>query len=344
MSTPRQDGLHMPAEWAEHAGCWMAWPINKTVWGARLDAARDAYTEVAKAIAEFEPVTMIVAPEHTASASMRCGKGCSMLTLTHDDSWTRDTGPTFVVDAAGNVAGVDWRFNAWGEKYPNYRHDAALAKRLLDQLGMRRYAPRLVMEGGALHVDGEGTVLVTEQCLLNPNRNPRLDRAAIEKHLLDYLGAEKVIWLAGGLEDDETDGHVDNVACFVRPGVVLALTAAQGDGNHPMLKENLTRLRAASDARGRSLEVIEVAQPAKRVREADGRRLPVSYVNFYLANGAVIAPLFDDSADGAAITILKDAFPDRALRPIDALDIVFGGGGIHCITQQQPAGPPLPPV
>lgn len=343
MSTPRQDGLFMPAEGSAHARCWMAWPCNKARWGERLAGAVEAYTTVAKAIAAFEPMTILAAPECAAGVSLRTGTGVSVLTVDTEDSWIRDNGPTFVIDGKGGVAGVHWRFNAWGERYPDYAKDAAVGEAVLASLAMRRYRAPLVLEGGSIHVDGEGTVLTTEQCLLNPNRNPGLDRGEIEGLLCDFLGAGKVIWLAGGLEGDETDGHVDNVACFASPGLVITLTSRDADdGNTGMLEENLARLRSATDAKGRRLEVIEIVQPARV--EHEGKRLPLSYINFYLANGAVIAPQFEDPADKAALAALKTAFPDRKIVPVDALDLAYGGGGIHCITQQQPAGEPLAPI
>ncbi len=340
---PAGDGYFMPAEWVEHGRCWMAWPSRAELWGEHLEAACSAYGEVARTIAEFEPVTMIANPEEVAEVSLRCGAGVACLPLAHDDSWIRDNGPTFVVDGRGRVAGVDWRFNAWGGKYDKYDRDAALAEALLAHLDLRRYGAPLVLEGGAIHVDGEGALLATEQCLLNPNRNPQLSRGELEGHLRAYLGVREIIWLSRGLEDDETDGHVDNLACFVRPGVVLAMTSDdREDGNYETLQDNLARLRAARDAKGRALEVVEIPQPARGEAE-DGRRLSKSYVNFYIANGGVVMPAFEDSADKAAFEIVAKCFPERRVRQIGALDILRGGGGIHCITQQQPAEPAAAP-
>ncbi len=337
MSTPTDDGFFMPAEWALHKRCWMAWPCRTELWGEGLDAARTAYAEVAGAIAEFEPVTMVANGEEIAEVSLRCGSGVACLPLAHDDSWMRDNGPTFLVDGKGGLAGVDWRFNAWGGKYDTYADDAAAAGAILKHLDVPAYPAPLVLEGGSIHVDGEGTLLTSEQCLLNPNRNPDLSREQIEQHLRAHLGVRQVIWLGQGLEDDETDGHVDNLACFVRPGVVLALsTDDPDDGNYAALQDNLARLRAATDAAGRSLEIVEVPQPARRTAE-DGRRLALSYVNFYIANGGVVMPSFEDAKDEAAYALVSQCFPDRDVRQVPLLDIVCGGGGIHCITQQQPA-------
>jgi len=334
--TPAALGYRMPAEWAPHSRCWMAWPCRAPMWGERLGAARAAYAEVARAIARFEPVTMIARPDDEAAAGQALGAAVSLLALPLDDSWARDIGPTFLAHPARGLAGVAWRFNAWGGKYADYEADALLARRLLAQLDLPCFAAPFVLEGGAIHVDGEGTALVTEQCLLNPNRNPGMSRAEIEAHLRAWLGVDTVIWLGQGLVDDETDGHVDNLACFVRPGVVMALGEHDPrDANFAALTDNDARLRAAKDARGRSLEVILVNQPAPRV--IDGRRLALSYINFYRANGGVVAPRFGDPRDDAARATLAAAFPDLTIATVPALDILYGGGGIHCITQQQPA-------
>lgn len=336
MSTPRADGLAMPAEWAPHRRCWMAWPCREELWGDRLEAARQVTAEIAKAIAAFEPVTMLARPDLTASASLGCGPGIAVLPMAQDDSWTRDTGPTFVTAADGRLAGVAWRFNAWGEQWEQYAQDAAMARRVLEHLGLPRYDAPIVLEGGAIAVDGEGTCLVCEPSILDPKRNPGLDRAAIEAVLRDYLGVELVLWLPHGLIDDETRGHVDNVACFAGPGRVLALVRDEpGDPDHEGLRTNLAILRGATDARGRRLEVVPILAPRPRARDR-GRRQTLSYVNLYIANGGVIMPGFHDSADAAALRVVQAAFPDREIVQIEASDLLWGGGGIHCITQQQP--------
>ncbi len=336
MSTPRADGLFMPAEWAPHRRCWMAWPCREELWGDRLEAARQVTAEIAKAIAGFEPVTMLARPDLTASASLGCGPGIAVLPMPQDDSWTRDTGPTFVIGSGGRLAGIAWRFNGWGEQWPDYAQDALMARRVLEHLGVPRYDAPIVLEGGAIHVDGEGTCLVCEPSVLDPRRNPGLDRAAIEAVLRDHLGVERVIWLPHGLVDDETGGHVDNVACFAGPGRVLALVRDEPDDpDHAGLAANLAVLREAVDAKGHRLEVTPIAAPRSRARDGR-RRLTLSYVNLYLANGAVIMPAFGDPADRAALRAVEAAFPDREVVQIDASDLVFGGGGIHCITQQEP--------
>lgn len=336
MPTPADDGFFMPAEWHPHSRCWMAWPVREAVWGEGFDEARDAYVEVAKAIARFEQVTMITPSEQLAEVSVELGAGIGCLPLAISDSWTRDTAPTFLVNDQGAVAGVDWRFNAWGGLYPDHQADAALAENLLSYLKLPRYQAPLVTEGGALHSDGAGTLLAVEATLVNNNRNPGRSRDEIETLLKAYTGARTVIWLPEGLIGDETDGHVDNVACFAAPGRVVTLAPGDdGDENHARLSRNLEVLRAATDAEGRRLEIAELPLPKPR-RKADGSRLTLSYVNFYLPNGGVVLPAFDDPADDRALEILEDCFPDRELVQIPALPILRGGGGIHCITQQQP--------
>ena len=314
----------------------MAWPCRAEAWGPHLDQARRAYAEVARAVAEFEPVTMIARPDLTAQASLYCGTGISTLPMPQDDSWTRDTGPVFLTDGAGGLAGLDFRFNGWGDAYQDYAQDAAMARRVLEHTSASRLASTMVCEGGAIHVDGEGTCLACAPSILDPKRNPGLGREEAETELRSCLGVTTVIWLPGALDDDETGGHIDNHACFVRPGVVLALAGGgEADPSNDALTRNLEVLRTARDARGRTLEVLTVPQPKTRARH-DGTRLTLSYVNFYLANGAVLMPAFDDAADKSAFRIIAGAFPERQVIQIDALEIVQGGGGIHCITLQQP--------
>ena len=339
MTTPREQGFAMPAEWARHDRCWMAWPCRSELWGERMDAARQTVAELAQTIALFEPVTMIARPDLTAEASLQCGQGISVLPLEHDDSWTRNTAPTFVCSQDGRLAGIDWRLDGHGEGSSRSAADARLAEAICERLKVPRFAAPVALEGGALHVDGEGTCLVCATSVLDPKRNPGLGREDLAEVLADHLGVTKVIWLERGLVDDPTLGHVDRLACFARPGLVIALSTRDADdANHAVLQDNLARLRSESDAQGRPLEVVEVEQPAARWH-ADGRRLSASYVDFYLANGAVIMPMFDDPMDSPAYKAFSAAFPDRRVVQLDAADLVYGGGGIHAITQQQPALP-----
>ncbi len=337
MNTPRENGFHMPAEWDEHSRCLMAWPCREALWRERMEEARDAYADVAEAISQFEPVTLVVPPAELAAVSMRTATEVSTLPLEIDDSWMRDNGPTFLIDGKGGLVGVDWIFNCWGEKLEGWEHDDALAAALLKQAEVPRYRAPLVLEGGSFHVDGEGTLITTESCLLHPNRNPGLSREEIERHLQDYLGVSKIIWLFGDPMESGTDGHVDNLACFVKPGVVLALAPANKSvANYEALQENLRRLSDAEDAAGRKLEVIEIPQPQRIHEDYHGEPFHGSYVNFYLANGGVVMPSFEDSNDRTAYSIVSDALPDRATVTVPGADIVYGGGCIHCITQQQP--------
>jgi agmatine deiminase len=337
VTTPRAPGLAMPAEWAAHSRCWMAWPCRTELWGERMPAARKACAEIAKAIVAYEPVTMIARPDLAADASLHCGQGISVLPLDHDDSWMRDVAPTFVFDQAGALAGVDWRYNGYGERMPSYDRDARLAEVICARLQVRRFRAPLVLEGGAVHVDGEGTALLCAPSVLDPKRNPGLSRDGIERVLADCLGVTKVIWLEHGFAGDVTGGHVDNVACFVRPGMAMVLICRdENDANFAGFQDNLARLRAARDAAGRELQVIEIEQPGARTGPGGGR-LTTSYLSFYLANGAVVLPMFGDPMDNAAHDAISAAFPDRHAVQIDVSDLVYGGGGIHSITQQQPA-------
>jgi agmatine deiminase len=312
---------------------------------------------VAEAISGSEPVTIGVSDAEFERCRAALSPSVRVVELSTDDAWMRDIGPTFVVDGRGDLRGVDWRFNAWGGHdgglYASWERDERAAQKVLEVQGADRYRAPIVLEGGSIHVDGEGTVLTTEECLLNPNRNPQLNRAQIEQVLRDYLGAERVIWLGRGLYNDETDGHVDNLACFARPGVVLlAWTEDADDPSYPIARDALARLERASDARGRTLEVIKMPAPgpmlvseeeAAGVRPVPGSRprvagepMAASYVNFYLASERVVFPLLDERTDDAAGEVLRDLFPGREIVGVPAREILLGGGNIHCITQQVP--------
>jgi agmatine deiminase len=316
----------------------MAWPCRLAAWGGgeAMARAKRAYAEIARAISTFEPVTMVVRPEDAKEAAARLGAAADIFSVPIDDSWTRDTGPTFLRGETG-LAAIQWRFNAWGEKYAPFAADAGLAARIAGRCGVNVVTVPLTCEGGAIHSDGEGTIITTEQTLCNPNRNPDLPREVIETRLLGALGAKTLIWLGDGFSDAETDGHVDNIACFVAPGRVLVGRPASA--SHPdwePVEEAIRRLRAARDAMGRALEIIEVEQPQRMRRDGRGRPLAASYVNFYLPNGAVLMPGFDDPSDDAAYRTIRDCFPARKIVQTDARAVVEGGGGIHCITCQEP--------
>jgi len=359
-STPARDGYHMPAEWEPHRGCWMLWPVRPDNWRRNAQPAQRAFVAVASAIAAFEPVTVGVRGSHYEAARAQLPPRIRVVELSSDDCWMRDVGPTCVRNAAGDVRGVHWRFNAWGGLdgglYRPWDEDERVARKVLEIEGLDRYAAPFINEGGAVHVDGQGTALVTEECLLNANRNPALSRRKIETYLRSYLGVEAVLWLGQGLFNDETDGHVDNLACFVRPAeVCLAWTDDARDPQHAISLDALERLRDARDARGRRLRIHKMPMPGPlRITAAEaagiarhrgtkprraGTRLAASYVNFYLPNGGVVVPLLDARKDRRALAILRRLFPQRKVVGVPAREVLLGGGNIHCITQQVPAGP-----
>lgn len=267
-------------------------------------------------------------------------RGIPNVTL-HDiptnDAWIRDSGPTFLAGAPGlPPALVDWNYNAWGGKYPPYENDDAIGRRIARTLGRVCHCPNMVLEGGAIDVDGNGALLTSEECLLNPNRNPQLSREQIEQILAEYLGIRKVLWLGRGIVGDDTDGHVDELARFVGPKrVVAAVEENSRDENYASLQENLRRLRSFTDADGAPLEVIPLPMP--RPMHCEGQRLPASYCNFYLANQIAIVPQFGDPADQKAVEILADVLKGRRIVPLEAHDLIWGLGAFHCITQQEPA-------
>lgn len=358
-STPAADGFRMPGEFEPHSGCWMVWPERPDNWRLGAKPAQAAYAAVAAAIAASEPVTMGVSDTQFEHCRALLPDSIRVVELSSDDAWARDIGPTFVLDAAGNRRGVDWRFNAWGGLrgglYFPWDRDDRVAAKVLEIEGADRYRAPIVLEGGSIHVDGEGTVLTTEECLLNPNRNPELSREQIEAALHEYLGTEKVIWLGQGVNDDETDGHVDNLACFARPGLVLLTWSEdESDPQHEISRDALSRLEAASDARGHAFEVVKLPSPGPLTISAEeasgvdsaagsrprqgGERLAGSYANIYLGNERVVFPLLDERYDEQAAEILRRCFPERQVVGVPAREILLGGGNIHCITQQVPAG------
>jgi agmatine deiminase len=321
----------MPAEWAPHERTLMGWPTRRELWEDQLEAARTDYAAVANAVAAFEPVTMVCASAaDVEGARAALTTGVELVELPIDDSWLRDSGPIFVLDDDGRRAGVHFGFNAWGEKFSPWDRDAAVGRLLVDRLGDRRYDAPFVLEGGSIVVDGEGALLTTEECLLHPNRNPGMSRAQIEQGLREHLGVELVVWLGQGLvEDRDTDGHVDMIAAFTRPGEVLLQHVARGEPSHERMADNRDRLVAAG------LEVIELGiLPSVEVA---GETVVVSHLNFYLCNGGVVVPLADLPSDAEALERIGAAYPDREVVGVPGRIIAFGGGGPHCITQQIPA-------
>jgi agmatine deiminase len=333
---PAKAGCFMPAEWWPHARCWMAWPT--CAWGDWLELARENVAAVAQEIAKFEPVSLLASPASVAEAKQACGDKVEVLAMPLDDCWTRDTGPTFLVNEKHWCAGISWGFNGWGERYKPYTEDALLARRLLGELKLLAFAAPLVLEGGNLCVDGEGTLLTSKTAILNRNRNPDLQRGEAEEFLRAYLGVEKIIWLPGNPADTVTDGHVDGIACFCRPGVVLVeIIADKRSDEYETLAECRRVLESSTDARGRKLEVRTLARP--REVPSDSEEFCSSYLNFYIANGGIIMPKFGDKkADEEAAQVVAELFPGRRVVQLCIDTIAEGGGGIHCITQQQPSG------
>lgn len=352
-TTPAADGYRMPGEFEPHAGCWMAWPERLDNWRLQARPAQEAFTAVAEAIQLSEQVTMTASPAQLEHCRAMLSPAIRVRELNTDDAWMRDIGPTFVTRPDHGLRGVDWRFNAWGGLYSSFEQDDAAAAAVIEAEGAERYRASLVLEGGSIHVDGEGTVLLTEECLLNRNRNPQLSKDEIELALYEYLGCEKAIWLGSGLPGDETDGHVDNLACFIAPGrVLLSWCEDPADPQTEVSSDALERLSMATDARGRSLEVVLMPAPGPLAIELEeaagvedstatmprraGERLAGSYVNFYIANSRVVHPLLDSRRDEEAAQILGDCFPGREVIGVPAREILLGGGNIHCITQQVP--------
>jgi agmatine deiminase len=320
----------MPAEWAPHERTLMAWPARRAVWGDQLAQAKADYAATANAVAAFEPLSMICAnAQEAAEARAALTADAEIVELPIDDSWLRDSGPIFVLDADGRRAGVHFGFNSWGEKFAPWDHDAAIGGLLVDRLGDRRYDAPFVLEGGSVAVDGEGTVLTTEECLLNRNRNPELSREEIEQGLRDYLGVETVVWLGEGLvEDRDTDGHVDLIAAFTQQGEVLLQSVAPGEPSHERMADNRARLQAAG------LHIVDF--PILPSLDVAGEEIAVSHLNFYLCNGGVVVPVAGVDSDAEALERIGAAYPGRQVVGVPGGVIAFGGGGPHCITQQVP--------
>ncbi len=339
-------GWVMPAEWAAHERTVMCWPTRVELYRELLPEARAAHAEVARVLSEFEPVTMIANPgaeaEHAAELCGAGGRhGIDVVELPIDDSWFRDSGPIYVVgtdDDAGRRRALDWVFNAWGEKFPPWDADAEVARRWAEHAGHEVRSVPMVLEGGAIAVDGEATLVTTEQCLLHPNRNPDRTRAEIEAVLRAELGVEAVVWLPFGLAlDDDTDGHVDNVAAFARPGVLVVQGCHDPDEDDWLrLHVNRRCAQGALDARGRPIETVVV--PVLPFTDVAGERVAVPYLNYYVANGVVLVPVCGHGADSEMCALIAEQYPGREVVPLDVGAVLaYGGGGIHCITQQVPA-------
>lgn len=327
-----------PAEWEPHARTWMVWPHRQVMWAPDLDAVQTDYARLADTIARFEPVRMIADPKAAKRARRLCGDGVEIVTHPVDDSWFRDTGPSFV-HRDGELAGVDWRFNAWGGKTRAVAKDAALAARVLAEMGVPSIPSTLTTEGGGLNSDGRGTLLTTDTVMLNPNRNPGLTRAEAEAEFARTLGTRKVIWLPGNPYETGTDGHVDGIACFTAPGKILAeIDPMDSPEEAAVGQSNLDMLNAVTDADGRPLEITLLYSARRRtVETTENFGFCNCYINFYVCNGAVIMPGYGEPADAPARATIQAAFPNREVVQLPIPALATGGGGIHCVTQQEPA-------
>jgi agmatine deiminase len=343
----------MPPEWTPHARTWMLWPERPDNWRLEAGPAQKAFGEVAAAISQFEALTMGANPRQVREARKILPPQVKVAKMPNNDAWMRDCGPTFVVNGKGGVRLVDWQFNAWGGLYTDFRLDDVVSQKVAKMEGVDYYCAPLILEGGSIHVDGEGTLLTTEECLLNENRNPSLTRGQIENYLRDYTDVDKILWLGAGVHNDETNGHVDNIACFLRPGLVaLTWTDNHNDPQYPISKDAYDRLTMFTDAKDRKLEVLKIHQPDPILITAEeaagvvpvegtlprktGDRMAASYINFYFCNRGIILPTFNDPHDQSAMDLLQKAMPDRKIMGVYAREILLGGGNIHCITQQQP--------
>ncbi|HUS11480.1 MAG TPA: agmatine deiminase family protein [Pyrinomonadaceae bacterium] len=370
MPTPAELGYHMPAEWRPHTATWLTWPKDPETWPQRVAQVEEIYLQMMAALSPHEIVNLLVDDAATeASVRARCvfpgAENIRCLQIPTVDSWIRDYGPNFLVSdklqfvadsrettqakaidtlqfVGHSLAYNDWIFNAWGNKYEQLKQDDSIPARLESLLKLPRFEPGIVMEGGSIEVNGAGCVLTTEQCLLNPNRNPHLSQYEIEQYLKDYLGVEKVLWLGEGIVGDDTDGHIDDIARFVVANVIVcAVEEDPEDANYELLQDNLQRLRRLTDAQGRSFEIATLPMPgvvggtSTDTRDLD--RLPASYANFYIANRVVLVPIFGHANDGRALETLGHLFPDRRVVGINCEPLVWGMGTIHCVTQQQPA-------
>lgn len=343
---PFELGYRLAAEWEPHEATWLAWPHNEETWPGKLKEVEEVYLQMIEALTPHEKVCLLVDDERVEEKVSRRirrrgirEKRLKYYRIPTVDAWIRDYGPHFIGrDSSGTreVAYVKWIFNAWGGKYPSLAEDDRVGNELEPLLGLPVFRAGLILEGGSIDPNGLGSCLVTEQCLLNPNRNPELSRSDIEKVLRDFLGFTHVIWLGQGIEGDDTDGHIDDVARFVSPtAVVVAREEDPSDQNTAPLQENLRRLQGARDQDGAPLAVVTLPLP-DRVQGPFGR-LPASYLNFYIANGVVLVPVFGQKKDRAALRILQELFPNRRVAGIRSEDLVLGLGGIHCVTHEEPA-------
>ena len=342
--TPADLGFAFPAEWTTHTRTLMGWPFDESYWEGYLYEAREDFTRLVSSIARFEPVLLAVADDEAeADAKKRLGAteggldNITLYRLTLDDMWFRDIAPLFVRNEAGEVAATDWQFNGWGGKF-RWRNDTKVPKSIAEKLRLPRFDIPIVMEGGALEINGEGVCLTTRQCLLNQNRNPNLSEVEIEGYLKAYLGIRHVIWLNEGLEGDKTDGHIDTITRFADESMVItSICEDESDTNYAPMQENLTLLQTIRRPNGEPYTIVELPLPKKHIDLA-GERLPLTYANFYIGNGFVVVPTYEDDNDARALEILRSVFTDREVIGLPSLGLITGGGSFHCVTQQQPTG------
>jgi len=336
----------MPAEWEPHAATWLSWPHKRESWPGRFEAVPQVFARIVRQLIQAEVVNINVTGARMEAeireligADTPAPRRVMTRQIPTNDAWCRDHGPTFLIRGAQGereLALVDWKFNSWGDKYPPYDLDDQVPARIAQLLAIPRFQPEIVMEGGAFEVNGAGALLTTESCLLSPNRNPHLSRSEIEQYLREYLGVRCILWLGEGIEGDDTDGHVDDLARFVDPRTVAAVVEEDpADRNYTVLADNLRRLQKMRDADGRPFQIVTLPMPPPLYYE--GQRVPCSYANFYIANNLVLVPTFAAASDSAALRTLQGLFPDRRVIGIDSRDLVWGLGTLHCISQQQPA-------
>ncbi|MEP7341397.1 MAG: agmatine deiminase family protein [Acidobacteriota bacterium] len=343
--TPRELGYHMPAEWEPHEATWLSWPHKEASWPGRFEPVPAVFVELTRYLTESEIVRINVADEDFAERvrKLLIAGGVNLDRVKFhfnptDDAWCRDHGPIYVVrDVYGRRERAinDWGYNAWGGKYLPCDNDDVVPTRIAEEMGEVLFKPDIVMEGGSIDVNGRGTLITTEACLLNPNRNPHLSQSQIEQYLKDYLGVTRVLWLGDGIVGDDTDGHIDDLTRFVSADtVVTVIEDDPQDDNYALLKENHERLLTMKDQHGQPLRIVTLPMPGERY--VDEQRVPMSYANFYIANKSVLVPTYCHANDARACQILQQLFPDRRVIGIDCTDLIWGLGSIHCVTQQQP--------
>lgn len=342
--TPKAQGFVFPAEWEKQDALWLSWPHKEESWPGKIETIYEPYSQFIKLVAEDQLVRINVADEEMKAFALSHieKSGAKMENISFylnptNDAWCRDHGPAFVINrATGEKAVVDWGYNAWGGKYPPFDLDDVVPTRIAKEFNLKLFTPPIVMEGGSVEFNGKGTILTTTACLLNENRNPHLNKEQIETYLKDYYGQDQVLWLGDGIVGDDTDGHIDDITRFVSEDTVLTVVEEdKADDNYELLQENLENLKAMKLLDGRSLNVTELPMP--RPVEYDDQRLPASYANFYIANKVVIVPVFNDKNDSKALEIIQSVFPDRKVIGIDSVDIIWGLGSFHCLSQQEPS-------